>query len=197
MNGLPIEISWNIFSRLHVDSVSDCKLVCKTWRNLVKDPSFVQTHLARHKLLLLKFDDNQDFSTSSNTHEIVQSGFLLLQKIGDKPDLLIGDKGFMGCSLHYVEYSVDVKNKSYEIKNRKIHVPPINQTKSEAELLVNLSSCNGLVCAPVRHRKLNEPIHIFNPVTREHVSLPRYPIEENVGIHWMVSGFGYSKSTDQ
>ncbi|XP_026453048.1 F-box protein At3g07870-like [Papaver somniferum] len=42
---LPLEIKLDILSRLPTESVLECKLVCKPWRNLVCHSSFSQQHL--------------------------------------------------------------------------------------------------------------------------------------------------------
>ncbi|XP_026451597.1 F-box protein At3g07870-like [Papaver somniferum] len=182
MDDLPSDISLNIFSRLDVDSVLDCKLVCRTWRNLVKNPSFARSRLACRKLLLQNFDENDTHQDlSSDTCETFQSGFLSLEELGNKSD---------DCRLHYVEYDVNFKKKFYEIKNKTINIPPIKKT-----YLTMIGSCNGLICSTVRHHRLNDPIHICNPVTLEYVYLPRYV--SGVGTHKMASGFGYSPSTDE
>ncbi|XP_026451591.1 F-box protein At3g07870-like [Papaver somniferum] len=187
MNALPSDISLNIFSRLDVDSVLECKLVCKPWRNLIKDPSFARMHLARHKLILQYHEDSyiQDFS--NNACDTVQSGFLSLKQIGRSNRR----------TLHYVENDVDVKEKSYKIKNKMINIPPIKDRAQFDSEHFMISSCNGLICSSMRHHQLNDPIHIFNPVTREYAYLPRYTCEEENGAYEMMSGFGYSPSTDQ
>ncbi|XP_026420382.1 putative F-box protein At1g32420 [Papaver somniferum] len=47
-NRLPADIQLEIISRLPIESALDCKLICRSWRNLVSHhPSFSQLHLAR------------------------------------------------------------------------------------------------------------------------------------------------------
>ncbi|XP_026451306.1 F-box protein At3g07870-like [Papaver somniferum] len=186
MNALPSDISLNIFSRLDVDSVLECKLVCKPWRNLIKNPSFARMHLARRKLMLQYHEDSyiQDFS--DNASDTVQLGFLSLQQIGRSKS----------CTLHYLENHVDTKKKSYKFKNRKINIPPImNITEFDSELFT-INSCDGLICSTMCHHELNDPIHICNPLTIEYAYLPRFSEEAN-GAYEMMSGFGYSASTDE
>ncbi|XP_026444902.1 kinesin-like protein KIN-14K [Papaver somniferum] len=43
-NSLPVEITLDIFKRLPVDTVKACKLVSKTWKNLIHHPKFVVMH---------------------------------------------------------------------------------------------------------------------------------------------------------
>ncbi|XP_026383368.1 putative F-box protein At3g16210 [Papaver somniferum] len=42
---LPRDIALNIFYRLPIQSVLDCKLVCKAWRNILSGPSFARQNL--------------------------------------------------------------------------------------------------------------------------------------------------------
>ncbi|OVA14609.1 F-box domain [Macleaya cordata] len=44
---LPEEITRDTLSRLPFESVLECKLVCKTWRNLIYNPYFFHLHLRR------------------------------------------------------------------------------------------------------------------------------------------------------
>ncbi|KAJ9552486.1 hypothetical protein OSB04_016531 [Centaurea solstitialis] len=44
MEDLPIELTVDIISRLPVNTIIHCKRVCKKWRNLVSDSSFVNLH---------------------------------------------------------------------------------------------------------------------------------------------------------
>ncbi|KAJ9536573.1 hypothetical protein OSB04_un000222 [Centaurea solstitialis] len=45
MEALPVELTIDIISSLPVKTIIHCKLVCKKWRNLVLDSSFVNLHL--------------------------------------------------------------------------------------------------------------------------------------------------------
>ncbi|KAJ9536581.1 hypothetical protein OSB04_un000230 [Centaurea solstitialis] len=53
MEELPAEMTINILSRLPLKTIFHCKLVCKKWRNLVSDSSFVNLHLSRSPTGLL------------------------------------------------------------------------------------------------------------------------------------------------
>ncbi|KAJ9552395.1 hypothetical protein OSB04_016440 [Centaurea solstitialis] len=44
MEDLPTELTIDILSRLSLKTVIHCRLVCKKWRNLVSDSSFVNLH---------------------------------------------------------------------------------------------------------------------------------------------------------
>ncbi|KAJ9552267.1 hypothetical protein OSB04_016312 [Centaurea solstitialis] len=47
IEALPTELMIDILSRLPMKTIIHCKRVCKKWRNLVLDPSFVNLHLSR------------------------------------------------------------------------------------------------------------------------------------------------------
>ncbi|KAJ9536590.1 hypothetical protein OSB04_un000239 [Centaurea solstitialis] len=47
ITALPVELTMEILSRLPVKTIIHCKLVCKKWRSLLLDSSFVNLHLSR------------------------------------------------------------------------------------------------------------------------------------------------------
>ncbi|XP_026451592.1 F-box protein At3g07870-like [Papaver somniferum] len=165
MDDLPLDISLNIFSRLHVDSVLECKLVCKPWRDLIRNPSFAQDHLAVRKLLLRKLDENYTKDCACETGQPV---FLLLAQISDK-----------------------YHDQTSEFKIKTVKIPLLTQSVDLED--ASIHSINGLICSIVYHHKVNDPVHICNPVTREFIYLLRYEAE----AYKVLSGFGYSPSTDE
>ncbi|OVA05591.1 F-box domain [Macleaya cordata] len=188
-NDLPLEITLNVFSRLPVESVLDCKRVCKTWRNLLQfdhDNYFADMHLRCPRGLLLQqqqqlfYDDDDDEGPS---HEY---------NIHSKVSLL-----FFGRykSFYYVEYDEN-DEQSYKTHTRISLDLPINAA-------IMVGSCNGLVCLSIRiencYQAAYEPIYICNPVTRECVNLPRFVVnnEYKQGAITMVNGFGYHPSTNE
>ncbi|RZC53161.1 hypothetical protein C5167_012016 [Papaver somniferum] len=44
---LPVEITLDILKRLPVETVKECKLVSKTWKNLIHHPKFAEMHFTR------------------------------------------------------------------------------------------------------------------------------------------------------
>ncbi|XP_026436206.1 F-box protein At3g07870-like [Papaver somniferum] len=52
-------------------------------------------------------------------------------------------------------------------------------------------SCNGLICIDSWHNDRFGPTYIFNPVTREYITLPKFE-----GNYWW-TGFGYIPSTNE
>ncbi|KAL6975636.1 hypothetical protein U1Q18_024431 [Sarracenia purpurea var. burkii] len=50
---LPASIIWDIFSRLPLISICWCKIVCKTWRDLLLDPYFAKLHRSSSPISLI------------------------------------------------------------------------------------------------------------------------------------------------
>ncbi|KAM3693894.1 hypothetical protein ACJW31_07G019300 [Castanea mollissima] len=83
LDSLPHEILTNVFLRLPIKSIVKCTAVCKTWKSLIQNPTFISNHLHhssnnnnnnnKHPLLLFRLCssekehyvlhfDNQDFN---------------------------------------------------------------------------------------------------------------------------------------
>ncbi|KAK4564969.1 hypothetical protein RGQ29_006851 [Quercus rubra] len=81
LDSLPHEILTNVFVRLPIKSIVTCTAVCKTWKSLIQNPTFISSHLHhssnnnnKHPLLLFRLCsseekehyvlhfDNQDFN---------------------------------------------------------------------------------------------------------------------------------------
>ncbi|KAI3952868.1 hypothetical protein MKW98_005095 [Papaver atlanticum] len=118
---LPSDLTLNILSRLPADSVIQCKQVCKTWKNLLCQPSFPQAHLL-HQLSQL----NGNCYSSLSSHPAINIPVGLLFSF-----TLTLERG---NQLYYGEYDNQTRNKL-----RKINQPPI-VGKSV------IGSCNGLIC---------------------------------------------------
>ncbi|XP_026411091.1 F-box protein At3g07870-like [Papaver somniferum] len=91
---LPLDIMFDIFSRLPIEKVLESKLVSKNWRDVVLHPSFSQKHLNR----LRSSEDSGNL------------GFLFT-------DYTNSDSK----EFYYVEY--DENNETPIISNRRINIP--------------------------------------------------------------------------
>ncbi|OVA19374.1 F-box domain [Macleaya cordata] len=190
-NLLPMEIIFDIFSRLPFELVFECRRVCKTWRNIIYNPSFAHFYLQTGRQLP-QFDDyDHNFNNKCNSifnadSDEVGLGLLFLIRFSDK------DKGNVG--LYFGEYDENQIGKySYE-KLTKINHPPINKPNEFAMV----GSCNGLICFSVPQYPIYDPVYIFNPITREYINLPRFNIKKRTD-YWtghMVCGFGYHPTTN-
>lgn len=81
LNDLPLENKFNIFSRLPVESVLDCRRVCEAWKNLLQfqnDTYFADLHLRNHLGLIpidcAPDDVSHDGSELSNMSLMVFDG---------------------------------------------------------------------------------------------------------------------------
>ncbi|OVA19665.1 F-box domain [Macleaya cordata] len=191
---LPREITLDILSRLPLDSILDCRLVCRTWRYLIILTSFADLHLRRRRHcggLLLPPSPQHEYHYPSNA-DVGKVGFLFLtmEKYSH---------------LYYGEYSEDENggNRSYMTID-KINLSPF---KKRPNTVAIVGSCNGLICSSIPCPfRIDDPIHIFNPITREFLYLPRFDIpykyrktivnKRSYTDFYMVSGFGYHPSTD-
>ncbi|XP_026442220.1 F-box protein At3g07870-like [Papaver somniferum] len=113
---LPLEIALAILTRVPVETVLDCKSVCRNWRKIVdiasKDQLFIQAHL---------YHLNQP----SAAEDSCKLGFLALTERG----------------YYYFEYN---DNLNYELAE-PIDEKKINTTKIGNGALF-VGSCNGLIC---------------------------------------------------
>ncbi|KAI3862421.1 hypothetical protein MKX03_013664, partial [Papaver bracteatum] len=100
VNRLPSEIAIEILSRLPIDSILQCRLVCKTWRKLLRHPSFAHVH------------SNQLSHVNGNS------------VIGGKPGF-----GFLFCFTFWPKYNDELYYGEYDDQSKKklirINQPPI------------------------------------------------------------------------
>ncbi|XP_026415951.1 F-box protein At3g07870-like [Papaver somniferum] len=194
-NCLPEEVTLNIFSRLPVETVLDCKLVYKAWRNLIRlhgnTNYFAYQHLERRHPAEPNHGDGSDCAPMSFV--------------------------FFDCSaepnqgpqeLYYAEYQEDneITDPKFSIKKFKINFD------FQQDIFGIVGSCNGVICLSVctkfkthASRSLNpgdgprEPLYICNPITREILNLPglSIPHEKQIKGVRIAHGFGYHPLTNE
>ncbi|XP_026442091.1 F-box/kelch-repeat protein At3g06240-like [Papaver somniferum] len=178
----PTEIISDILTRLPTESVLECKLVCKTWMNLIQHSSFPQMHLSRL---------NHPDSTESG-----KLRYVYLKSDDDDDDY---DRN---NHLSYFEFN-DIEDWNYV---KPIYRKIIFRTKCEAYIIIG--SLNGLVCMYGAQPDIPDtrgPAIVFNPVTKEYVVLPEFktfPEYETKGLKSIehfheACGFGYLASTNE
>ncbi|OVA11937.1 F-box domain [Macleaya cordata] len=198
---LPAEITLEIFSRLSVESVLECRLVCKTWLTLLRDPSFGHMHLRRQ---LLQLDDHKYYSHSNAAAVKVSFIFLIRYEEENYNELYYSEydendeesyktpkipyEEKNDNQLYYREYG-EHDEESYKTLKTVNH-PPFSMHHSV------VGSCNGLICFCVRYTyEIKDPVYICNPITREYVNLPRLIYNDNeYNVIRMMCGFGYHPS---
>ncbi|XP_026415927.1 F-box protein At3g07870-like [Papaver somniferum] len=188
LKSLPQEITWNIFSRLPVESVLNCKLVCRSWRELLQFRAiknyFAYQHLQRQHGLgphILVQQQQQQHKPFEHHHYGSDSETMSFVAFDIYAQVFL-----------YLEYHDD---DDHGISKKKIIMKfPIGASGV-------VGSENGLGCLKARTRyngipeymRPDEPLNICNPITREFVTLPRILIDEKKtidGVH-IVYGFGY------
>ncbi|OVA16495.1 F-box domain [Macleaya cordata] len=179
---LPQEIMLNILSRLPVESVLKCRLVCKTWSSLPllhDNTYFADMHLRRQQQQLQLRRPFQHDYVYHHQHNNSNADTNKLSFV------------FMGCkkSLYYVEYDEN-DEQSYRT-HRKINLPLPN------DKLSLVGSCNGLICLSVELKTFYDPVYIYNPITREFVHLPRVIMNNKHESVKIAHGFGYHPSTHE
>ncbi|KAI3850580.1 hypothetical protein MKX03_016007 [Papaver bracteatum] len=184
IKNLPEDILLDILSRLPVESVSECKLVCKMWLKLLHGTRsfFTKMHVSRQF--------KQLYGSAAGGDKL-DMGFLFCCTRGDNDnpdDVLL----FYGGSYNDKINTDGV----YEFKKtlKKVRHPPMRY-KLPRYYLVN--SCNGLVCLGRHHHQCVDSTYIYNPATGEYVNLPKFIIPKGSYYPRIARGFGYVPSTNE
>ncbi|MCL7035273.1 hypothetical protein MKW94_022324 [Papaver nudicaule] len=177
---LPDDILVDIMSRLPVESVLECKLVCKKLQKLLhgKRSFFTYMHVSRQLNLLHGGGD------------------------ADKLDmgLLFGfttDHTWQGSIFYGGSYNDKINtDETYEYKKtlKKVRHPSMHHQLLQEYLV---GSCNGVVCLGRYHHRCVDPIYVYNPATGEYVNLPKLIIPKGTDFPCLARGFGYVPSTNE
>ncbi|OVA07231.1 F-box domain [Macleaya cordata] len=187
MENLHTEITLEILSRLPVQSVLQCKLVCKTWRTLLRLPYFADMHIRRQLQLQslqrhqLDVDDDDDDDGGG-------------AKVGP-PGFFFAIEDLYEAQLYYCEGDniIDKKHPYYYYKRlARVNHPPIKKRSAQNAIV---GSCNGLICFSEPHHDIDDPVYILNPFTREYFFLQR--LTKTFSKGYIVNGFGYNPFTNE
>ncbi|KAJ9551823.1 hypothetical protein OSB04_015868 [Centaurea solstitialis] len=171
MEDLPTELTTDILSRLPVNTIIHCKLVCSKWRNIVSDRLFATLHLSRSPTGLI-INHNPLMYRSDYCFPRNYPGTLKWVEIEDKVD------------HHHLNYDC--------LFNLDLNLAPILQNAR----MCQVGSVNGLVCLLQCGHKVDNT-YICNPVTREYMILPRQRSPTEDGYLRFVYGFGVSSLTGE
>ncbi|KAL6200619.1 hypothetical protein ACLB2K_030400 [Fragaria x ananassa] len=147
---LPQEVITNILLRLPAKSLVVCTSVCKSWRSMIKDSSFISAHLSR----TIDFNDHHD------TH------LLLLHRF-----YTIWSEKVSVHGLKQEVYSLHNDNNDFSDCCEIGFQSPIADRGSEFFRVVGV--CNGLVCLADDFERYGENFLLWNPSIRKLVSLPK------------------------
>ncbi|MCL7050620.1 hypothetical protein MKW94_021713 [Papaver nudicaule] len=179
IKNLPDDILLDILSRLPVESVLDCKLVCKKLQKLLHDRRsfFANMHASRQL--------NQLYGKGADK---LDTSLLFGCTTGDTWHVSL----FYG-GLYNDKINTDGK---YEFKKtlKKVRHPPMHHDLPQQYMV---GSCNGLVCLGRNHHHRVDPIYIYNPVTGEYINLPKLIIPKESTYPRIARGFGYVSSTNE
>ncbi|KAL6198969.1 hypothetical protein ACLB2K_028757 [Fragaria x ananassa] len=150
----PQELIHDVLIRLPIKPLVKCTSVCKSWRTIIKDPTFILTHLT-HK---------RSFNTQNATH------LLLLHTVfGEDLYHVLGKPHIEGFKEDL--YSLHYDNSAFG-EYCKIEFPI-----GLKQILVNqcfrmVASCNGLVCPSDDLELYAYSFVLWNPCVRKYVILP-------------------------
>ncbi|XP_026411192.1 F-box/kelch-repeat protein At3g23880-like [Papaver somniferum] len=143
-----------------------CRLVCKTWRKLLRHPSFAHVH--------------------SNQLSQVNGSSVIGGKAGF---------GFLFCFAFWPKCNTELYYGEYDGQSKKklirINQPPIihQQIVRACHGLICFSSFSN-----VGGSNVHESTYISNPVTREYITFPKLEIVGEHKIDTVLCGFGYHSS---
>ncbi|XXG69532.1 hypothetical protein AAC387_Pa06g2376 [Persea americana] len=136
------DLLWDILSRLPIKSIILCNCVCRYWRRLLQEPSFVQIHLSR-----------------CNQNQYISSIYFFLGKeieIASPNDLALLN---LDADIHHSDSSSQT---AAATPARVGH--HLNNTHGHRHFSPYISSCNGLVCFCFCKETTYEPQLVCNPV---------------------------------
>ncbi|KAJ9552447.1 hypothetical protein OSB04_016492 [Centaurea solstitialis] len=175
MEALPVELTIDILSRLPVKTIIHCKLVCKKWRSLVLDSSFVNLHLSKSPLTAFVIHHKPRVCTNANLIVLNDRG--TLNWVVEKEDKVDHQHLYHDRFLTF-----DLNSLFLNIRNT---------------LMLQVGSVNGLICLGQFSLKANVyDTYICNPVTREYIILPTQSPRTD-GLLGVVYGFGVSSLTGE
>ncbi|KAI8537932.1 hypothetical protein RHMOL_Rhmol09G0062600 [Rhododendron molle] len=164
---IPLEIIFDILSRLPVKSLLRFRSVCKPWLSLISNPQFVKTHLSTKSF---KGDDDDDDYTHLrlvlNTHPSHNVTGLKTCSIETLRSVLESQQWVSAVDLDY----------------------PFNDLDQD---VVVVGSCNGLMCFATR----TGTIYLLNPSTRKSKRLPDSGVKRLWDSRDLY-GFGFDESND-
>ncbi|XP_048433557.1 F-box/kelch-repeat protein At3g23880-like [Pyrus x bretschneideri] len=186
-DSLPQEITHDILFRLPIKSLIQCTSVCKPWRSMIINQSFIQSHL-RRKISFHKRNDIHLFLVHS------VSGHLITSVRTHRHRTVVSKIRQEVFSVHYDNQDFD--------KNFEIEFPSALKKKLKNEILRVIGICNGLVCFADDMACYGNSFIIWNPFIRKSVTLPNpgitfpmYNSIPNYGGFDAAIGFGYDAMT--
>ncbi|BFG22411.1 hypothetical protein CerSpe_086850 [Prunus speciosa] len=169
----PEEIIQDILIRLPVKSLIKCISVCKTWRSMIINQSFIRAHL-----------------NDCDSH------LLLLHKISAMEKLTFFGQRVVSKIIEEV-HSVYYDNQAFDQYNSKIEFPVSVQRKKHNFCIRVVGTCDGLVCLADDMFDYHYNFFIWNPAIRKLVTLPKPSVRLKTHREYDASiGFGFDARTN-
>ncbi|XP_008226228.1 PREDICTED: F-box/kelch-repeat protein At3g23880-like [Prunus mume] len=179
VEAFPQEIIHEILFRLPVKSLINCTSVCKPWRSMVMNQSFIHAH----------FSHTVDFANQKDID------LLLFHKIS-------GSGSTIYCHntvIHEVEievYSLHYDNKAFDVHS-EIEFPIAPKKKLLNPHLRVVGTCNGLICLADDISAYGYNFFLWNPTIRKLLTLPGPGITFwTHGAYNASIGFGFDAMTN-
>ncbi|KAL3515783.1 hypothetical protein ACH5RR_022685 [Cinchona calisaya] len=174
---LPINLIYDILSRLPLKSICRCRRVCKAFLEILKHPYFAQLHLSRTPSITV--------SLALQKH-IGHQGFLCFH-------LLDLDEVSRAAPCSTVCYHDVCHSRSQPHPYRSLTLQNADFYFYDRGATV-VGSCNGLLCL---YYPLQNAYCVFNPILGEYVVCPCLATSTAAYTYFHQSGFGFCPSTGQ
>ncbi|KAF5195525.1 hypothetical protein FRX31_014892 [Thalictrum thalictroides] len=179
VNYLPWETIFEILLRLPVESLIQCKLVCKNWYAIIKDPQFIDLHLTkstcRHYIL---FELNEYTKHTPSIYSLVQEEDNKLRAI-----TIIDNNLFAVGLTHNFSGSFFVSGSC----NGLLCISP------DGEFLDPIFICNLFTQECVKLPVTTEPLTVIHPYVQKEIVLSK--TDPPVDVVGQLIGFGYDPLT--
>ncbi|XP_021831966.1 F-box/kelch-repeat protein At3g23880-like [Prunus avium] len=178
-HSFPEEIMQEILIRLSVKSLIKCTSVCKAWRSMIINQSFIHAHL----------NPTVDFA---NLNDI---DLLLLHRIAGSNSL----NYYQNTVIHKVKdevHSVHHDNQAFDVYS-KIEFPIAAKKNYGNSHLRVVGTCDGLICLADDVPSYAYNFIIWNPAIKKSVTLPKPGITfPTHGGYDASIGFGFDATTN-
>ncbi|XP_021806415.1 F-box/kelch-repeat protein At3g23880-like [Prunus avium] len=182
-HSFPEEIIQEILLRLSVKCLIKCTSVCKAWRSMIINQSFIHAHL----------NPTVDFAIQNDID------LLLLHRISGGCSLTYYHNKFFHEVIHEVKdevHSVHHDNQAFDVYS-KIEFPIVAKKNYGNSHLRVVGTCDGLICLSDDVPSYAYNFIIWNPAIKKSVTLPKPGITyQTHGGHNASIGFGFDATTN-
>lgn len=173
----------DIFCRLPIKTLGQCKCVCKSWKAMIEeDTSLVEIHLTRynkdHIYPIVFYIKSHRRRQGNLLQETIQKPLLACRRVALTMDHLVSLE--VPRVIYFLSFDGDVD---------VLRPCPFPE---EGQKIVGW--CNGLIC--LSRDGYGKPAFVWNPITREQLILPESHVEPAT-INLILSGIGYDAKTKQ